>query len=276
MTRPITISGYASLTPPTSLGPAPQLTWLPIEQLVIDESYQRDITAQGRKNVRSIAENFSWTFFAPVIVSPIEGGRYAIIDGQHRTTAAALIGVKEVPCALVIADKVVQAKAFRAINGQVTRLLKTQLFHAKLTAGDEVAMRAKAMCDAAGVTIPRWPGGWHNKKNASVAVDSINRMAVNHYRAGVMVLKCLLATSGANDAACLRATTIDALFDVLAEAPQWREDEAALIGAVEAMPMHEMLTSATAAAARIKGTSARDQLAAMIIDALERAFRKAA
>lgn len=68
MTRPITISGYASLTPPASLGPAPQLTWLPIEQLVIDESYQRDITAQGRKNVRGIAENFSWTFFAPEVV----------------------------------------------------------------------------------------------------------------------------------------------------------------------------------------------------------------
>jgi hypothetical protein len=274
--RAIDVSDFGMITPPRDRGPAPELRWLPIEQLVIDEGYQRRITEQGRKNVRRIAEAFSWAFFAPVIVSPIEGGRYAIIDGQHRTTAAALIGVKEVPCALVIADAQRQAAAFRAINANVTRLLKTQLYHAKLAAGDETARTAQAMCEAGGVVIPRTPSNWAEKLTHCIAVQAIERMARNHYRAGVLTLKALRAASIASEVTCLRAPAIDALFDVLVDAPQWREDENALIAAVADLPIDEMLADAKAAATRVKGASARDRLAAALVDAFGRAFQKAA
>ena len=40
-------------------------------------------------HLRRIAEQFDWRLFAPVIVAPIEGGLFAVIDGQHRTHAAA-------------------------------------------------------------------------------------------------------------------------------------------------------------------------------------------
>jgi ParB-like chromosome segregation protein Spo0J len=40
---------------------------------------------------------------APVVVSPVERGKFAIIDGQHRTTSAAILGVECVPCQIVIA-----------------------------------------------------------------------------------------------------------------------------------------------------------------------------
>ena len=71
-----------------SPGPAPMLSWLPVEQFVVDDTYQREVGKRGRSNVQHIAEHFDWSKFAPVIVAPVEGGLYAIVDGQHRTTAA--------------------------------------------------------------------------------------------------------------------------------------------------------------------------------------------
>jgi hypothetical protein len=67
-------------------GPAPQLQWIAIEFLVVDTDYQREISRRGAINVMQIAEHFDWSKFAPVIVAPVEGGRYAIVDGRHRDT----------------------------------------------------------------------------------------------------------------------------------------------------------------------------------------------
>lgn len=77
--RPISIEEFAADVPRRAVdecGPAPQLQWLDIVNLVVDQAYQREITAQGRRNVKRIAEQFDWRYFSPVIVAPIAGGRY--------------------------------------------------------------------------------------------------------------------------------------------------------------------------------------------------------
>src|SRR5215210_1509111 len=101
-------------------GPSPMLQLLKISELVVDPTYQRPIVGKGRTNVHRIAQSFSWSCFSPVVVSPIEGGKFAIIDGQHRTTAASLLGLETVPCQVVIAAREEQATAFKAINGITT------------------------------------------------------------------------------------------------------------------------------------------------------------
>ena len=67
--RPITIEGFAGVTPATDFGPAPMLQWLEVGMLVVDDSYQRGIQPQGRRNIRAIAEAFRWSRFAPVLVA---------------------------------------------------------------------------------------------------------------------------------------------------------------------------------------------------------------
>lgn len=116
-------------------GAAPMLQWVPIAQLRVDPTYQRDITAEGRRSVLAIAKAFDWCKFAPLIVAPIEGGHYAVIDGQHRATAAALRKIESVPCEVVIADRAKQASAFAAINGQVTKLSSMAIYHARVSSG---------------------------------------------------------------------------------------------------------------------------------------------
>jgi hypothetical protein len=138
-----------------SPGPAPFLEWIEIEKLVVDTEYQREIGRRGTANVQQIAENFDWSKFAPVIVAPIEGGQFAIVDGQHRTTAAMLRGQKKVPCQVVQADRSKQAAAYAAVNGSITKTTAQQLFHAKVAARDANALQLSEVCAAAGVEIVR-------------------------------------------------------------------------------------------------------------------------
>src|SRR3546814_3441077 len=83
----------------------------------------------------------------------VEGGQFAIVDGQHRTTAAMLRKQPTVPCQIVQADRAKQAAAYAAVNGNVTRTTPTQLFHARMAAGDEQTKAVAAVCQAAQVTI---------------------------------------------------------------------------------------------------------------------------
>jgi hypothetical protein len=142
---------------PDAAGTPPQLDWIRIDRLVVDESYQRALSLAGIRNIRTIAENFRWSSFSPVIVSPVVGGRFAIVDGQHRTTAAALCGFESVPCQVVTATATEQASAFRRINGNTTRIHPMHLFAAAVAAGEPKASQAARVAREAGVTILRNP-----------------------------------------------------------------------------------------------------------------------
>ena len=130
-------------------GPAPMLQWIAIEKLAIDDRYQRDLKPGNWKSIRRIAEQFKWSRFSPVFVAPVEGGRFAIIDGQHRTHAAALCGFAEVPCQVVQMTLEEQAASFAAVNGFVTKVGLHQIFKAALAAGDEWAVACAGICAAA-------------------------------------------------------------------------------------------------------------------------------
>ncbi len=158
--RPISIDDFAAdvlRRPVEECGPAPQLQWLDIAALVVDPAYQRDITAQGKRNVKRIAEQFDWRYFSPVIVAPIAGGRYAVVDGQHRTTAAMLVGHASVPCQVIMAAPGEQAKAFTAVNGTVTRVHTLAMHKAAVAAGDEVAREVERVAKAGGAKILSYP-----------------------------------------------------------------------------------------------------------------------
>ena|ERR1700686_5427879 len=90
MSKSLSTKRFVSSQSEFSPGPAPFLERIETEKLVVDTTYQREIGRCGAANVQQIAENFDWSKFAPVIVAPIEGGQFAIVDGQHRTTAATL------------------------------------------------------------------------------------------------------------------------------------------------------------------------------------------
>lgn len=130
-------------------GPAAMLQWIRIDRLVVDDSYQRDLKRGNWQAIQKIADAFRWSRFSPVFVAPVEGGRFAIIDGQHRTHAAAICGFAEVPCQVVQMGLSEQAASFAAVNGLVTKVTLFQIFKAALTAGEDWAVECSQICSAA-------------------------------------------------------------------------------------------------------------------------------
>lgn len=109
--------------------PAPDLKWLPISDIVIDEAYQRPLLRSNWKAIEKIAREFKWSRFTPVLVAPVEGGKFALIDGQHRTHAAKLRGLPVVPAMIVPMSAEEQAMAFAHVNGNVIKITKIGRAH---------------------------------------------------------------------------------------------------------------------------------------------------
>lgn len=127
----------------------PTMEWISIADLVIDDSYQRDLSRANWAAIRKIAAAFRWTRFTPLVVAPLPGGKYAVIDGQHRTHAAALCGIDRVPAMIAPMDIKEQAASFVWVNGQVVKITGFHIFRAALAANEPWANDcARAVRDA--------------------------------------------------------------------------------------------------------------------------------
>ena len=195
--------------------------WIDIDRLMIDRSYQRLILQHGKKNVRRIAEQFEWALFAPLVVAPRERGRFAIIDGQHRATAAKARGdIKQLPCLVIDADYATQARAFATINGHVTKVSPQMIHRARAAAGDKDALELNRICARAGVVLLGYP-----KQDAAVGETmAVGTIAKCLARFGERVLVAALETvtrTGDGNPGMLREGIIAGTCDVLAENPKW-------------------------------------------------------
>lgn len=224
MYKALSTKRFSIPTSEFSAGPAPFLDWVEIEKLVVDTTYQREIGRRGTANVHQIAENFDWSKFAPVIIAPIEGGHFAIVDGQHRTTAALLRGQKTVPCQVVQADRAKQAAAYAAVNGNITKTTAQQLYHAKVAARDPQALQLAEVCAAAGVEIVRRNLIQSELKSGQTqAVTALSRCLAIYGRDTLITsLQCITQTADGN-AGFVKSTIIEAICEVLHEAPAWRD-----------------------------------------------------
>jgi hypothetical protein len=238
--RPISTEGFQK---PNSIsaGAAPMLQWLKIVDLVVDPAYQRPIVGKGRRNVDRIARAFSWSCFAPVVVSPVEGGKFAVIDGQHRTTAAVLVGLDSVPCQVVIAAKEEQAAAFKAINGITTPISRMALHAAALVANEPWAVQLAEACACAEVELLRYPVPTNMQSpGQTMAVGAITH-CLKRYGKDTLItaLQCVTQTVN-NTPGCLSARTIKALCDVLDGNRRWRDGGTALFEAFDAIDLADI------------------------------------
>lgn len=133
--------------------PAPQLMWVELATLVIDERYQRPLARRNIEAIKRIADDFRWARFSPLLIAPIEGGRYAVIDGQHRAHAAALCGFKKVPAMVSLVAPEEQALAFIEINTNQIKVRNNTVYRAALAAGESWALQCHTAVAAAGCEI---------------------------------------------------------------------------------------------------------------------------
>lgn len=159
--------------------PAPILDWIQIDRLRVDDGYQRALGKVNMTAIRRIADNFQWSRFTPVLVAPIEGGLFAIIDGQHRTHAAAMCGFSTVPAMAVHVPRSEQARAFQWVNQQSIRVTPHQVFRAAMAAGDGWAARCAAAVEAAGCELMSYNATSSLKKPGQVWAINLVRAFVD-------------------------------------------------------------------------------------------------
>ncbi len=228
-----------------SAGPVPMLQWLRIDDLVVDPTYQRPIVGKGRRNVIRIAEAFSWSCFSPVIVAPVEGGKFVIIDGQHRTTAAAVVGFESVPCQIVIAAREQQAVAFKAINGITVPISPMALHAAAIVAHEPWAIEVADVCARADVEVLRYPVPVERQSpGQTMAVGAIARCLKSYGEATLITaLQCITQTTN-NKPGTLTARMIRALCEVLDRRRDWRDSGLTLLEAFDAIDLAAIQTEA--------------------------------
>ncbi len=158
-----------------SPGPAPMLRWVDVADLVIDDDYQRPLLRGNWAAIQRIADNFCWSRFAPVLVAPVEGGRFALIDGQHRAHAAAICGIGQVPAMVVTVARAEQARSFAWINGQTIRVSPHGVFKSALVSGEDWAVRAEAAVAAAGCRLMTYNASAAHKLPGQVYCVSLVR-----------------------------------------------------------------------------------------------------
>lgn len=132
------------ITPEEKYGPLPDMDWLPINKLIIDNSYQCSINSNmSARNIDKIANNFAWSKFSPLIVNDNGNNTYSVIDGQHRLEAVKQIKeINTVPCYIIPNQTVAQqASDFTEINTNRVCVNFFDLYKARKAALDPDVLR---------------------------------------------------------------------------------------------------------------------------------------
>ena len=193
--RHVDVTRFAQIKPASQ--PAPQLIWADLASLVIDERYQRPLGPRNIAAINKIAANFRWSRFSPVLVAPVEGGEYAIIDGQHRCHAAAICGFERVPAMVVLVAPEEQALAFVEINTGQIRVGGGAVYKAALVAGEPWAVACKAAVDAAGCQLITYNAKTKEKKPGQIYAIALIRKLVEAGEAAAVTagLRAMLTAS---------------------------------------------------------------------------------
>lgn len=142
---------------PPPKGRRPMIEWIPPSELKIDAAYQRSTDNQASQRlIASIAANFDWRLCTPLVVSRRADGSFVVIDGQHRTLAAQMRGMDDLPCCVFTYESAEEeAKMFVAANRSRKAMNRLDDFHAALAAGDSDAHQVLQLVTDAGLTVAR-------------------------------------------------------------------------------------------------------------------------
>lgn len=162
-------------------GLVPDLDWININSLTIDDTYQRDtLSKRSQQNIKKIKEAFAWSKFSPLTVADLGNNKYSIIDGQHRYIAAKELGdITDLPCWIIPQCQTKsQADAFIDINKNRVYVNNWQMYKAKLAANDENATRINEFLNTVNITVPF--NGYCSKPNMTLAIACIGKHLQQH------------------------------------------------------------------------------------------------
>jgi hypothetical protein len=152
--RSIKPMNFPDLKPAAFDGVKPSLKWVAPTDLLVDATYQRDLSERSIRLIRRMIENFNWNRLKPPIVVQAGPTSLHIVDGQHTAIVAATLGIPQIPVFIVKADTVDErARAFVGHNSDRITVSPFDIYRALLTSGDPDAVDVDNVCKRAGVRI---------------------------------------------------------------------------------------------------------------------------
>lgn len=139
-------------------GAPPTMEWISVDELKIDEAYQRAIDApQSQRLILDIACNWDWSLCGPLNVSRRPDGSLYVLDGQHRLAGAKMRSdIPHLP-AIISRFAAVKDEAVFFVKANTARKNPTPLdkFNARCLAGDETALAIRGLVQSANLSIAR-------------------------------------------------------------------------------------------------------------------------
>lgn len=193
MSRPAT----SRLKVNAPLGSPPTLEWRAVGELQIDPTYQRSIdTGPSQALIRKIAMFWDWGLCQPLAVSRRPSGALAVVDGQHRVSAAKLRGdIPHLPCVITSYPNAGdEAAAFVALNQMRRPLSALDLFKAAVAAEDKESLLILDCLTSAGLSLA--PHSNHTAWKPGMVANIGGLRRVLQRDGGEQVIRTALAVLG--------------------------------------------------------------------------------
>ncbi len=195
-----------------AIGDKPELAWVDVALIDVDNNYQRPLKPAL---VEKILQKFTWSKFGAIVLSRKDGGRFTVVEGQHRLRVAiAHPDVDQVPAAIVSHDDTKsEAESFLAINRDRMAVTSIEQYWAGLTAGDDTAIAVSRVLQSAGCDVV--PESGHYRPNLTNAVTAVSRCLRNYGSAATRRALLVVRAAWPDDAKALRGSLITALARII-------------------------------------------------------------
>lgn len=172
---PVSITGA---TPAVLAGSRPRFVMADPKTLLVDETYQRNLSEKSLRLIRKIVAEWSWRKFSPPVAAETPAG-LELIDGQHTAIAAASHPtVGHIPVMVVDAVSLEdRARAFVSHNTDRLGMTAMQLHYAAVAGGVPANLEIDQVAKVAGVIILRVsPAKGVYKPGETIAVAAIGAL----------------------------------------------------------------------------------------------------
>lgn len=193
-------------------GARPELIWVSPTSLMVDATYQRNLSKRSVNLIHKMIDGFAWNRMKPPIVVRV-GGDLHIVDGQHTAIVAATLKIPEIPIFVVEAATVDErARAFVGHNTDRVTVSPFDIFRALVASGDPDAMDVDNVCKRAKVRIRQMNGNTVAAEGDTMALGIIRRMVLKQ---GVIKSRQVLETLVAAKRIPISAAEIQAVENVV-------------------------------------------------------------
>lgn len=208
------------------LGQEPEFLWVAPTDLVVDETYQRDLKRNSFVLISQMRKEFRWNRMKPPIVVRAEEGLH-VIDGQHTAIVAASLNIPRIPVFLVDAEAIDErARTFVSHNTNRVVVHPLDIFRALTASGDLDAVTCQEVMDRAGIRLRMISSTTSIAEGDTMAIGTIRNLV---RKRGALLARQVLQTLVQAKRAPVSAPEITAVEELLCGAKRVDRDKLVLV-----------------------------------------------